>query len=102
MELRAAINASQVAAARGYTADGKCVCSVAFYDDQMMMLRGFGGNWDKKWSPISGEDQEQIGKLDFRPFGPKPADQIEQEIKDAITEIVKDDDEFEPMGETYE
>ena len=102
MRLRAAINASQVAAARGYTSDGKCVCSVAFYDDQIMMLRGFGGDWDKKWSAISEEDQKKIDTLDFRPFGPKPADQIEQEIKDAITEIVEDDDTFEPMGETRE
>lgn len=102
MDLQEAINASQVGSARGYTQGGECVCAVAHYDDQLLMLRGYGGDWEKKWGPITEADEEHFKTLDFLPFGPKPVDQIEQEIQDAITSIVQDDDEFEPMGETYE
>lgn len=102
MDMQEAVSASQVGSARGYSQKGECVCAVAFYDDQLLMLRGFGGDWEKKWSPITEEDAPLIKNIDFLPFGPKPVDQIEQEIKDAITEIIEDEDDFSPMGESYE
>lgn len=95
MELKEAINSSQIWAVRGYDKDGKCVVSIAYYGDQLMWLPGFGGNW-KKWEPIPEDEKHKLDGLNFLPSGPRPSDQIEQEIKDAISEIIKDDDEFEP------
>lgn len=99
MKLEDAVNASQIWAARGYDENGKCVVSIAYYGEKLMWLTGFGGNWAKGWEVMSDEDKESIKNLDFRPFGAKPEDQIEEEIKEAITEIIKDEDDFEPIGE---
>lgn len=99
MTLEEAINASLIYAARGYDDKGQCVVSVAYYGDTLMWLKGFGGNWSKDWEPVKDEDREKLAALDFRPSGPRPDDQIEDEIKDAISEILDDNDDFEPIGE---
>lgn len=96
MRLEDAVNASQIWAARGYDETGKCVCSVAVYPDKVMWLKGFGGAWAKEWVLMTDEDRTSVANLSFRPFGPKPEDQIEQEIVDALKEINagSDDDEL--------
>jgi len=102
MNLKEAINASQIWAARGYTDEGKCVVSVAYYGDELRWLTGWDGNWAKHWEAVDDEGMKKLEALTFKPSGPKPEEQIEQEVVEAITEIVEDEDEFEPMGETYE
>jgi hypothetical protein len=105
MTLEDAINASQIHAARGYTEDDQCVVSLAYYGDKLLWLTGFGGNWAKGWKPVDEapqEEQDKLKGLDFRPTGPKPEDQIEREVIDALTEMHEDEDDFEPIGERDE
>lgn len=102
MTLEEAINVSQIHAARGYTEKGECIVSVAFYGQKLVWLTGFGGEWAKKWKPVDEEERKKIEGLNFKPTGPKPEEQIEQEVIDAITEIVEDEDDFEPIGERDE
>ena len=99
MTLKEAINASQIWAARGYTENGECVVSVAYYGDRLTWLKGFGGNWAKNWEPIPDDEKGLLDGLEFSPTGPKPATQLEQETIDALTEIHESEDDFEPMGE---
>ena len=101
MELKEAINASPIWAARGYNHEGQCECSVAFYGEKLTWLSGLGGFWAKKWEPLTEESEVLIGHLDFLPFGPKQEDEIEDDILKIITEIHSDEDDFEPMGETH-
>lgn len=99
MNLEDAVNASQNWSARGFDDLGNCVASVAYYGDRLVWLKGFGGNWTKSWAPLEEADRLLVRDLNFVPFGPKPEDQIEQEVLDAITAIHEDKDDFEPMGE---
>ena len=100
MELKEAINASQNWSARGFDDTDTCVVSLAYYGDQLLWLKGFGGNWSKDWAPVEDEDYKLLDPLNFIPSGPKPEEQIEQEVLDAITSMHQDDfDDFEPMGE---
>lgn len=102
MTLEGAINASQIHAARGYTEEGECVVSLAYYGDKLLWLTGFEGNWAKGWKPVPDDERHRLEGLKFKPTGPKPEDQIEREVIDAITEIHEDEDEFEPIGERDE
>ncbi len=102
MNLREAINISQIRAARGYNDKDDCVVSVALYGEELKWLKGFGGNWSKNWETLSDEDRDRLIGLNFKPSGPKPAEQIEEEVSDALKQIRESEDEFEPMGETYE
>lgn len=103
MTLEDAINTSQVHAARGYNEEDECVVSVAYYGGELLWLTGFGGNWAKKWEKVPEEERSNLDRLNFRPTGPKPEDQIEKEVIDALTEIYEMDDEkdnmFDPIGE---
>ena len=94
-----AINTSQIHAARGYTENDDCVVSLAFYGDKLLWLTGFDGNWSKDWKAVPDNEREKLEGLTFKPTGPKPEDQIEREVINAITEIYEDDDKFEPIGE---
>lgn len=103
MTLEDAINTSQVHAARGYNENDECVVSVAYYGGELLWLTGFDGNWAKDWKEIPVEDKHMLDGLNFRPTGPKPEEQIEKEVIDALTEIYEMDDEsdnmFDPIGE---
>ena len=100
MTLEEAINASQINAARGYDANDECVVSVAYYGDKLIWLTGFGGDWAKKWEGVKPEERKRLIGLTFKPTGPKPEEQIEREVIAAITEIIEDEDDFQPMGDT--
>ena len=96
MNIHEAIKASQIHAARGYDAD-KPVVSVAHYGGKLVM-NGWKGDW-KKWVPIPEDVLQEMEALNFRPSGPRPSDDIADEIMDALTEIFADDDDFIPIGE---
>lgn len=75
------------------------MASVAYYGERLVWRSGFDGNWAKSWQPVSDDDRKLLSELDFQPSGPKPEEQIEEEVLRAITEIHEDTDDFEPMGE---
>ena len=111
MNYKDAINASQIWAARGYdTATNVCVVSVCHYDDKLMWLTGWGGDWKKEWKVIPDEEMSKLGSLDFYPTGPKTDDEINDEMLTALSEIADEyawqdeakDDYLEPMGETHD
>lgn len=111
MNYKDAINASQIWAARGYDPDTNvCVVAVSHYDDRLMWLTGWKGDWKKAWAPVPEKELPLLDRLDFYPTGSKSDDQINDEMLSALSEIADEyawqdnarDDYFEPMGETYE
>jgi hypothetical protein len=111
MNYKDAINASQIWAARGYDpATNVCVVSVSHYGDKLMWRTGWKGDWKKEWEPIPKDKTSMLDGLDFYPTGPKPDDQINDEMLAALSEIADEyawedevkDDYLEPMGETYD
>jgi len=111
MNYKDAINASQIWAARGYDPDtSKAVVAVVHYGGKLMWLTGWDGNWVKDWKPIPEDEMHKLEGLDFSPTGPKPDDQIAEEIIETLSEIADEyeyeaEDKanyFEPMGETYD
>ena len=116
MNYKDAINESQIWSAAGYdpTTNQKVV-AVAHYGDQLMWLTGWGGDWKKEWKPVPEDELHKLEGLDFYPTGPKPEDQITDEIVSALSEIGeeyewleemqksgRDGFLIEPMGETYD
>lgn len=138
MNYKEAINASQNWAARGYNQAGICEVAICHYGGKLMWLPGFGGNWAKDWEPFEEgvepeklkERLDSLAALNFYPTGPKPEEQVQwellealsdekatdktgvtdEEMRQALEEIADEyewademkDDYFEPMGETYE
>lgn len=111
MDYQEALNQSQIWAARGYDPEtNESVVSVAFYGgvdgEQLMWLEGWGGDWKKEWEPVPEDKLHMLEGLDFYPVGPKPADQINDEIVSALSEIADEyayeeeegDDYFRPLG----
>ena len=101
MTLKDALNASRIQAASGYR-DGERICTVAFYPDKLLWLKGFEQNWEKEWKEVTDADMLVLEQLSFRPQGPKPDEMISQEIRDIFRASIEDDDDFMPMGETYD
>jgi hypothetical protein len=107
MNYKEAINASQIWAARGFDSKGEAVVSVAHYGDELRWLQGWKGDWKKTWEPIPEDKMHMLEDLEFRPYGAKPADQIEAEVLAALSEIADEYEHeqedaanyFEPMGE---
>lgn len=97
MNLKEAVNASTIWAARGYNDEGACVVSISYYGDRLLWRNGISGSWTKTWVPIADGDYEILDSLEYLPSGPKPEEQIEEEILAALSEM--HDDDFEPMGE---
>jgi len=106
-----AVNASQIWAARGYDPEtSTCVVSVVYYGDKLMWLTGWGGDWKKKWEEIPEKDLHMLEGLDFRPTGPRPDDEINDDLLAALSDIADEyeweadvgEDYLEPMGETYD
>ena len=83
MTLKEAINASEIWSARGYNSKGECVCSVAFYGGRLVMLAGFDGNWASKWESVD-DDDERLEGLVYRPTGPKPDHELDDEIMNML------------------
>jgi len=109
MNLRDAINSSQIHAAKGYDAAGECVVSIAYYGDCLRWLTGWGGNWAKEWKEIPEKERHKLDELTFRPSGPRPDDDIHDDMlrrfddaADTLEAIYEDEDDFEPMGDTKE
>lgn len=126
MNYKEAINASQIWGARGYNEMGVCVVAICLYDDVVMWLPGFDGNWAKDWEELPEDGESKLVGLKFAPTGRKPDDQIaaellsilggeqeaplNKEMREALEEIADEyeyldeagEDYFMPMGESYD
>ncbi len=97
MLLKDAVAESTISAARGYTAEGKCVCSVAFYGGTYQWIDGSGGSWSAKWSEIPEAKTEYLSTLDFRPSGPPVPNVAEAKAVFAGVELEQAEDSEEDL-----